>query len=492
MNEFAMNETMPTASATLSATPPAAAIPRRRAPVAMATLAVVAAFAVLPGCSQFQPLQRPAVPLPAQWAGSPAPAAQSQAATPVAWETVVADPGLRSLISKALVNNRDLRVAALQVAQLRAQADVRDAARWPTVNAGITSSRQTVGENEPVKSNSTGGVQITAWEMDFFGRIQSLKEGALAQYLAAEHTQQSTQLSLVAGVVTAWLNLQTSDALLALTQQTQVSRDQALRLTQLRFQSGIASSLELRLAESLAAAAQVTLAQQQRQRALDRNALALLVGQPVDQPLAEADLRPLGDLSQAMAEVPVGLPSSVLLSRPDVRAAEEQLAAANANVGAARAAFFPRVSLTASVGSASSELSGLFKGGTWGWALAPQALLPIFDGGANKANLAAAQAARDVALAQYEKAIQTAFKEVNDALVSRASLADQLQAQTALVAAETERLRLSGLRLRQGVSGQLDVLDAQRSLFAAQQALLQVQTAQVANRVALFKATAGL
>lgn len=449
------------------------------------------------GCSQFQPLQRPDVALPAVWPTAPVQAQTAPAhpavalSSPMAWDTVVADPALKALVTKALINNRDVRVAALQVAQLRAQAEGRDAARWPTVNAGLTSSRQTVGENEPIRSTLTGGVQITAWEMDFFGRLQSLKEAALAQYLAAEQTRQSTQLSLVAGVATAWLNLQTSDALLALTQQTLASRDQALRLTGLRHQNGIASALELRQAESLAASAQVALAQQQRQRALDRNALALLVGQPVDQALTDAELRPAGDPAQALAEVPVGLPSAVLLSRPDVRAAEQQLAAANANMGAARAAFFPRVSLTASLGSASSELSGLFKGGTWGWALAPQALLPIFDGGANQANLAAAQAARDVALAQYEKAIQTAFKEVNDALVSRASLAEQLRAQMALVGAESERLRLSELRLRQGVSGQLDVLDAQRSLFAAQQALLQVQTAQVLNRVALFKAAAG-
>lgn len=450
-------------------------------------------LAVLPalwlgGCSQFQPLQRPEVALPSAWPVAPA---VSQTASPVAWDAVVTDPALKALVQRALAQNRDARVAALQVAQLRALADGRDAARWPTVNAGLSGSRQTTGENEPIKSTLTGGVQITAWEMDFFGRLESLKEAALAQYLAAEQTQQSTQLSLVAGVATAWFNLQTTDALLALTQQTLASREQALHLTRLRHANGIASALELRQAESLLAAAQVALAQQQRQRALDRNALALLVGQPVDRPLTDAELRPSADPATALAEVAVGLPSDVLLNRPDVRAAEQQLAAANANVGAARAAFFPRVSLTASVGSASSELSGLFKGGTWGWALAPQALLPIFDHGANQANLSAAQAARDVAVAQYEKAIQTAFKEVNDALASRATLAKQWQAQQALVAAETERLRLSELRLRQGVSGQLEVLDAQRSLFAAQQALLQVQAAQVLNRVALFKATAG-
>ena len=452
--------------------------------------ALTMATLVVAGCSQFQPLQRPDVALPAAWPVAPAQSSASQA-NAVAWDALVTDPALRALVAKALANNRDVRVAALQFAQLSAQADARDAARWPTVNLGLTNSRQTVGENEPIKSNLTGGVQISAWELDLFGRLQSLKEAALAQALAAEQTQQSTQLSLVAGVATAWLNLQTSDALLALTRQTLSGREQALRLTRLRQQNGVASALDLRLAESLEASARVTLAQQQRQRALDSNALVVLVGQPVDQPLPEIELRPSAGVERAFAELPVGVPSSVLLSRPDVRAAEQQLAVANANVGAARAAFFPRVSLTTSLGSASSELSGLFRSGTWGWALAPQALLPIFDGGVNQSNLSAARAGREVALAQYEKAIQTAFREVNDALVSRESLNEQLRAQETLVAAEGERFRLAELRLHQGVSSQLDVLDAQRSLFAAQQALLQVQTAQVQNRVALFKATAG-
>lgn len=445
------------------------------------------------GCSQFEPMQRPHVAMPTEWvaATGSTPSRTAQPGSPAAWEALVAEPALKALVTQALANNRDARVAALQVAQLRAQAEARDAARWPTVNAGLTSNRQTVSRNEPIRSTLTGGVQITAWEIDFFGRLESLKEAALAQYLAAEQSQHSTRLSLVAGVASAWLNLQATERLLALTQQTLTNREEALRLVSLRHQNGVASALELRQAESLVASAQVTLVQQQRQRALDRSTLAWLVGQPVDQPMDESALRPVGNLGQALAEVAVGMPSGVLLDRPDVLAAEQQLAAAQANVGAARAAFFPRVSLTASLGSASSELSGLFKGGTWGWALAPQALLPVFDGGANQANLEAARTAREVAVAQYEKAIQNAFREVNDALVTRTSLVEQLQAQSLLVQAETERLRLSELRLRQGVSAQLEVLDAQRSLFAAQQALLQVQTAQLLNRVALFKATAG-
>jgi outer membrane protein, multidrug efflux system len=252
----------------------------------------------------------------------------------------------------------------------------------------------------------------------------------------------------------------------------------------------------LRAAESLAATARATLAQQQRLRQLDVNALALLVGQPLDQALQPAPQPAVVAATEpqavrALAEVPVGLPSQVLLQRPDVRAAEQQLVAANAQIGAARAAFFPRIYLTASMGSASSELSGLFKSGTWGWTLAPQALLPIFDAGRNQAGLASAQAGQQVALAQYEKAIQTAFREVNDALAGQATLADQLQAQQQLAQAEAQRLRLSELRLKQGVASQLELLDAQRSVFSAQQTLLQTRLALAQNRVALFKALGG-
>lgn len=466
------------------------------------------AVGLLAGCSQFQPYERPAMPLPSSWpvapAASPVASATTNAAAatdpsavtaPAAWSALVTDPALRTLVEQALQNNRDARIASLQVAQVRAQYQIRDAARWPTINLGLTGSRQTVGENEPIKSTLTGGLQMAGWELDLFGRVESLKEVALAQYLASEETRRSTHLSLAAAVVSGWLNLQASDALLALTRQTLASREEALRLTQLRLRHGAASALDLRLAESLTESARVALAQQQRQRMLDRHALALLVGQPVDQPLADVPGSPdAPDAAwQALADVPVGLPSTVLLNRPDIRAAEQQLAAAQAQMGAARAAFFPRVSLTASVGSASSELSGLFKGGTWGWALAPQALLPIFDGGANRAGLESAQAGRDLALAQYEKAIQVAFREVNDALASRGTLEAQLTAQQGLVQAEAERLRLlSELRLRQGVASQLEVLDAQRSLFAARQALLQVRFALAQNRVALFKATAGI
>ena len=266
-----------------------------------------------------------------------------------------------------------------------------------------------------------------------------------------------------------------------------------MRLTQLRFDQGVASALDLSLAQSLAASANAARAQQDRQKQLDLNALTLLVGlapgAPLALPVTSADAWQTGQ--QALAEVPLGLPSTVLLQRPDVQAAEWQLKAAHAQIGAARAAFFPRISLTSSVGSASSELSALFRAGSWGWAVAPQALVPIFDAGRNQAGLDAARVGRDIAVAQYEKAIQTAFREVNDALAGRATLDAQLAAQQALLKAETERARLVDLRFAQGVAGQLEVLDAQRSLFAAQQADIQARTAWLQNRVALFKALGG-
>lgn len=449
-----------------------------------------AALAALSGCSQFQPHQRPDTPLPTQWRGANDAVAGDASVQPLPWQAFVTHEPLRALVQRALDHNRDARAAAAQLEQLRAQFRVREAARLPTVAAGATGERRTTGENQPIDSLYSAGLQIANWEIDFFGRLESLSEAARAQYLASEEALRFTRISLVAGVTSAWLDLQASDALLTLTERTLANRQDALRLTRLRFEHGAASALELRQAESLVASAQATLAQQRRQRALARNALVLLVGQlPVDAAVAPSPVVP--DAEAVLAEVPVALPSQVLLERPDVRAAEQRLAAANAQIGAARAAFFPRISLTANLGSASAELSGLFASGSWGWSLAPQALLPIFDGGANRANLASAEAGREAALAQYEQAIQTAFKEVNDALAGRDTLGEQWQAQQALVKAEGERLRLSELRLRQGVASDLERLDAQRSLFAAEQALVQTRYARLQNRVALYRAMGG-
>lgn len=452
--------------------------------------ALAACLLALTGCSQFLPYQRPDTALPNAWQGTDATEPGDAAVPPLPWQDFVADTALRALVQQALDNNRNARIAAAQVEQLRAQYRIRSAARLPTVNAGVTGNRQTTAENEPIQSVYSAGLQVSGWEIDFFGRLESLREAALAQFLASEEALRSTRIGLVAAVSSAWLDLQANNALRTLTQQTLANRDDALRLTRLRFEHGAASALELRQAESLVASARATLAEQTRQQALARNALALLVGQPLSAPSTLVAAPPAGP-DTALAEVPVALPSRVLLERPDIRSAEQQLAAANAQIGAARAAFFPRIALTASVGTASTELSGLFRSGSWGWTLAPQALLPIFDGGANRAGLASAEAGREVALAQYEQAILTAFKEVNDALAGRETLGEQLDAQQALVQAETERLRLSELRLRQGVAGQLEVLDAQRSRFNAEQALVQTRYARLQNRVALYRAMGG-
>jgi outer membrane protein, multidrug efflux system len=331
---------------------------------------------------------------------------------------------------------------------------------------------------------------MASWELDFFGRVASLKEAALAQYLASEEARRTVQTSLVASVASTWASLLTSDALLATTRQTLSTRQDSLRLTKLRFDNGATSALDLRQAESLSAAAEVALAQQQRQRALDLNALTLLVGQSIPDGLVAPSEAPSGAATLFQA-VPAGLPSDLLTRRADIRQAEQQLIAANANIGAARAAFFPRISLTAGLGTVSNELAGLFKNGSWGFSLAPQAVLPLFDSGRNQAGLDSANAGREIAVAQYEKAIQVAFREVADALAGRATLREQVRAQQAQATAEAERFRLADLRYRNGVASYLDVLDAQRALFGTQQALMQGQLAVQQNQVALYKALGG-
>jgi multidrug efflux system outer membrane protein len=448
--------------------------------------ALTVAALVLTGCSFIPIYERPAAPVPAQFPGQPTNAVSAEAEVP--WQQFVADARLRELITLSLANNRDLRLATLNMEQVRAQYQIRRADQFPTLNLAASGSRQPTSSGGTSSSYSVG-LALSSWEIDFFGRIASLKEVALAQYLASEEARRAVQTSLVATVASTWLSLQANEDLLALTQRTLKTRDDSLRLTRLRFDNGATSALDLRLAESLTAAAQAALAQQQRLRALDRNALTLLVGQTVPEALLATV--PIASEQPLFGAVPAGLPSDLLTRRADIRQAEQQLIAANASIGAARAAFFPRISLTAGLGSASSELSGLFKGGSWGFSLAPQALLPIFDAGRNQAGLASAQAGRDIAVAQYERAIQIAFREVADALAGRATLGDELRALQAQATAEADRFRLSDLRYRNGVASFLDVLDAQRSLFAVQQSLALSQLALQQNQVALYRALGG-
>lgn len=459
------------------------------------TLVTLAAALALAGCALSPPHQRPEAPVAASYPG----AAATPAATPVAdlaWQTFFTDPALRRLIGLALDNNRDLRVAALTLEQARAQFQIRRADQFPTLTLGANGARQAVasrtGGDTDFVTTYTVGLGASAYELDFFGRVAGLKDAALAQYLATDEARKTAQMALVAAVANTYLNLLGDEALLDLTRQTLATREDSLKLIQLRFDNGASSELDLRQAQSLTEAARATLAQQQRQRTLDENALTLLVGQPL--PAGWLPTTPavqLLDQAVMAAELPAGLPSELLARRPDIRGAEQQLRAANANIGAARAAFFPRISLTAGFGSSSSELSGLFKAGSFGWTYAPQITLPIFDAGRNQANLEVAQASKGIAVAQYEKAIQTAFREVADALGGQAALSEQLRAQQAQAEAEAARYKLSDLRYRNGVASHLDALDAQRSLFSVRQAVVQTRLLQLQNQVALYRALGG-
>ncbi len=451
-------------------------------------LTLLASALALAGCSTLVGFSRPAAPVAPQWPASAQAADTAPAGDLLPWRSFFTDPALQSLIALALEHNRDLRVAALNIEQARAQLGLRNADQLPTVNAalGLNRGPNTSGN---MATTLTGGLLVSSYELDFFGRVASLKEQALAQYLATEEARRTAQISLIATVAQAWMGLAADERLLRLAQDTLNSREASLQLVALRLEHGASSELDVRLAQSMVQGARVSLAQLQRQRAHDENALVLLLGQP----LAPAQAALLGAEASAirLPALPAGLPSELLTRRADIRQAEQQLAAANANIGAARAAYFPRIALTASAGSASSELGSLFKDGTWGYTLVPQLLMPLFDGGRNDANLAAAKAGFDIAVAQYEKAIQGAFREVADALAARASWERQLQAQSALAQADNERLALTRLRLENGAASQLDWLDAQRTAFASQQGLISAQLAVLQSQVALYKALGG-
>ena len=451
---------------------------------------VASAFALalsLAGCATLIPdYQRPAAPVAPSYPGA-TPAQPGVAPSDIDWQDYFSDARLQHLIKVALDNNRDLRVAVLSIEQARARYQVRRADELPTVGLGATGSRQPNASGSIVSAYSAG-LAVTAYELDFFGRVRSLSAAALAQYLATAEARKNVQIALISSVANTYLNLLADDELLAVTRRALATREESLKLTKLKFDVGAASELDYRQAESLLEGARATLAQLMRQRALDENALVLLLGQalPADLPQGAG----IGN-QMLIRELPAGVPAEVLVRRPDVRQAEQQLIAANANIGAARAAFFPQITLTGSAGTASSELSGLFKSGSSAWTFMPQLLLPIFDSGRSQANLDAANIGRDIALAQYEKAIQTAFREVADALAGRATLGEQLRAQQGQAHAEAARYRLADLRYRNGAASYLDVLDAQRALLAAQQAVVQVQAQQVQYQVTLYKVLGG-
>jgi multidrug efflux system outer membrane protein len=414
-------------------------------------------------------------------------AVASEAPAAITWQRFFTDARLQQLITLALANNRDLRVSILNIEAARAQYQIQRSNEFPAVNAGITGQRQTTGKDKPISSVYQAGLSVSAFELDFFSRVRNLSSAALAQFLATEEARKTAQISLIAQVANTYLTYLADEELLALVQQTLKTREESLRLTRLRFDNGVSSKLDLQQAVSLVETARTTLAQAQRQRAQDVNLLTLLVGQPIPDNLpAGATLA-----TTNLPDLPAGMPSDLLAVRPDIRAAEQQLMAANANIGAARANYFPRITLTGSAGTASSQLSGLFKSGTFGWTFAPQAILPLFDFGRTRAGVEGARAQRDIAVAQYEKSIQTAFREVADALAGQATYSEQLRAQQAVAAAETDRFNLSDLRYRNGTASYLDLLDAQRSLFIAQQQAIQANLLRLQNQVTLYRVLGG-
>ena len=454
----------------------------------------VTAF-VLSGCSLIPDYQRPEAPVAAHFPQGPAYSsaqAPGQAAAEQGWKQFFHDPALQQLIQTALVNNRDLRVAALNIDAYAAQYQIQRADLFPAISATGSGSRS----RTPAKLSQTGestissqysaGLGISSYELDLFGRVRSLSEQALQQYFATEEARRTTQISLVASVANAYLTWQADKELLKLTQDTLGAFEQSYKLTSRSNEVGVASALDLSQARTSVENARVALARYTRQVAQDENSLTLLLGTGLPANIAS---RPLAD--DLLSEVPAGLPSDLLQRRPDILQAEYNLKAANANIGAARAAFFPSISLTASAGTASPTLGGLFKGGSGTWSFAPQINIPIFNAGSLRASLDYSKIQKEINVANYEKAIQTGFQEVSDGLAARETYKQQLDAQRGFVAANQDYYRLAERRYRIGVDSNLTFLDAQRQLFSAQQSLITDRLAQLNSEVNLYKALGG-
>ncbi len=447
--------------------------------------------AVVAGCTLAPRYERPAAPAAADWVNQPL---AGPTAADLGWREFFGDPRLQRLVELALANNRDLRIALLKVDQTRAQYRIERAALLPGIDATGSGSRQRtpadlLGTGQATVSSQYGvSVGVTSYELDLFGRVRSLKARALETYLATAEARRSVHLSLVAEVATQYLIERDQAELLDVARRTLAAVQANYELLRRRHEVGSASEIDLRSAEAQVQTARANVALFERQRAQAENALALLLGQPLP-----ADLPPALPLNAPglLADIPPGLSADLLLRRPDLLQAEHELKAASANIGAARAAFFPKITLTGSAGTASPELSGLFTAGSDAWSFVPQVTLPIFAGGRNLANLQVAQLSRRIEIAQYEKAVQTAFREVADALVARGTYEEQLAAHEALVQAQQRRFQLADARYRQGVDSYLAVLTAQEDLYDAQQNAVQSRFARWANRITLYKALGG-
>jgi outer membrane protein, multidrug efflux system len=476
--------------------------------------AAIALLTSIGGCTMEPSYRRPDAPVTEAWpdntsagaSGAVAAHGTARAAADIGWRDFFIDARLQTLIELALQHNPDARIAALNIAAARAQYRIQRADLFPSIAA--TSLEQVekyppavVGIAAAASGSIAGsaggystfryfdtGIGFTSYEIDLFGRLRSLNHQRLQQYFSFVETRRSTRISLVAEVANAYLTLLADQQLLRITADTLSSQQDSYRLTQRSYDGGIATALDLRQAETSVDTASANLAQYARQVAQDQNALVLLLGTPLP-----ADLPPGAGLDeqQLLADLPAGLPSDLLVRRPDILAAEHNLIAANASIGAARAAFFPSVTLTGNYGTASTQLSGLFDHGSTAWTFSPQINLPIFAAGAHVAALDLAKVQKNITIAQYEQAIQTAFREVADALAGRSTLDSQVAADQALLEATSETYRLSDMRFRRGVDSYLGVLDSQRSLYTAQQTLVGVKLLRLQNLVTLYKALGG-
>ncbi|MBB1593817.1 efflux transporter outer membrane subunit [Achromobacter sp. UMC46] len=470
----------------------------------------------LAGCSLAPDYKRPDAPVTGAWpdqpkvqyggyanptslGSQPSTSVMPQDGTPAAdlgWREFFRDPRLQSLISLSLVNNRDLRVAVQRVEEARAQYGVQRGAQWPSIGAGIQGQRQHLPSNmraggpdsSSISSSYQAGIGLTTFEIDLFGRLRNLSEAAYQQYLSTEQAQKSVQITLVGSIAQSYFNLRAAEVQLELTQRTLASRQESYNLVKRRFDGGVASELDLNQSKTLLDTASSDLAQLARARAQALNALVLLVGAPLPEDLPAAATF---GRDQLLATVPSGLPSDLLERRPDIVAAENQLKAANANIGAARAAFFPTISLTGLLGVASPSLGDLFKGGQGYWSFSPSITTPLFAGGSIREGLNLAKARDNIAVAQYEQSIQQAFREVSDALAGEATYGAQLDAQRALQDSSARTLELSNLRYTNGIDSYLQVQTAQVDFFNAQLSLVQTGLAALINRVELYKALGG-
>lgn len=463
-------------------------------------IAVLLGAGALAGCSLAPPHERPPLAVSSTYPAEYQPGAGTRRATEIGWRDFFADPRLQTLISLALENNRDLRVAVARIAEARGQYRIQDADRLPTLDASASASRSRVGagvfggQGLPAGVGAqTGnrfdiGVGVTAFELDFWGRVASLSEAARASYLSTIAAERAFRLSLIRDVAINYLTARELAERIAIAEATVSSRREGLRIARLRLDAGVTSALDFRQSETLLTQAETEAAALRLERARTRNFSYVLIGRPVPDGLPA----PLPMARQGIVrDIGPGLPSELLNNRPDILAAEEQLRAARANIGAARAAFFPRISLTGNAGFASDDLGDLFGSDGFTWSFGPTISLPIFDWGRRKGNLTVAEARADIAVATYEQTVQIAFREVADALAGRRYLAEQVAAQERALTAQRRLAELARLRYRNGVAQYIEVLDAERNLFSAEQAMVQLRRAELENLVALYVALGG-